>query len=177
MIARREYRAPFDQPAQIATLLVLIVALGSALALNALLPEGRMEVPGKVYFALVILAVVIGWGLAVRSYEIGSKWLFVRSFLGYKKIGLKDIRATRYIPTLVHSEIEKSHGFSGIFGYWGLHRADGIDGVFRMRCNRIAPAILIETQRVNYLISPDDARGFFDELDKRLAERDIASTD
>lgn len=177
MIARREYRAPFDQPAQIATLLVLMVALGSAMALNALLPEGRMDVPGKIYFALMILAVVIGWGLAVRSYEIGSKWLFIRSFLGYKKIGLKDIRAARYVPTLVHSEIEKSHGLSGMFGYFGSHRADGIDGLFRMRCNRIAPAILIETQRANYLISPDDTREFLNELNERLAERDIASTD
>jgi len=163
-----EYGAPFDQPAQIATIIASIAMLGSAMAVSAVLPDGDLNIIAKVYFALMILLVVVGWGSSIRSYEIGEKGFVIKSLFGRTWIRYEDILSTDFIPRLSHNEIVSRCGLFGIFGYRGAYRSDKIGDRFKLMCNRIEPAIIIETSQKTFLISPENARGFFEDLTKKI---------
>lgn len=166
----QSFNAPFDQPAQIATMLAIVIMLGSGVAINSILPASIISISGKIYFLIMIFFVVVGWGLTVRSYEFEEDELVISSLFGKTSIEYSKITSFELITSLSHGDIHGRAGISGVFGYRGKHNTDTHDGSFKVLCNRFDPGVLILSVDGSVFISPDKPEELCEMLSSYLAD-------
>ena len=162
----RDFRAPFDMPAQQATVIYIIAVIGLVLVLWGALPD--WSPPAIALNIAFLAAVAVPYLLHIRGYEIGESALKAGLLLGGPSLPLREITGLG----LLSEEDERAlhpKGLIrfGIFGYRGRLRLG--EGNARIAANRLTGLVRIETQNGDWLLGPEDPEGFLRLLESVIA--------
>jgi len=113
---------------------------------------------------LVLIAISSSFVFMPRYVLLENDSLIIKKVIGSIRIQYEEVRDIAYIKRLSLKSI-RLFGIAGIFGYFGYFALPEANVLCYAR--RTNDMVLIEADK-NYLIAPENAEKFIDELERRI---------
>jgi len=161
------FSAPYGKFEQLMTLFV-IVGIGFGMLVLLYSPNRpEYSVYAKIIACFLLLPILWMWLFSTRGYEIEQDHVKIKRLISSVRIPIEKTISIELREDIKVFDITKIAGSGGAFGWIGYHRSKKIGTPIKTYMNRVSPMILIHTERITYLLSPDEERIFLDELRTR----------
>ncbi|GAO02080.1 PH domain-containing protein [Anaeromyxobacter sp. PSR-1] len=168
------YAARWERSLKVSTaLFVGLSAAGAAVtAFAARRPETPdVGLPALLFAALpvfIVATAVAVWALAPSGFEIEAALIRVERPLLPIEIPLREVREVELLAPGALAGAIRLLGTSGAFGHYGRFRSRSL-GKFRMYATRGDGLVRVTTDRDTFVLSPDPAEPFVEEVLSRAA--------
>ena len=154
------YKASLDNLAKIITIFVLIIIATIAyMSIKALvISEGDVRVISIHSVILLFLFAILGfcYFIGPQSYTIENGSLNIVKYAGNKKIKLSDIVEIRTITDGELTNIIRTFGVGGLFGYYGKYYSSNIGNITFYATQKRNKVFILTKQGDKIIITPDD---------------------
>jgi hypothetical protein len=159
------FAAPWDRALRVSTpfaLLVLLAGTGALAFLTGRAGGGATPV-AMAAGVLVLAGVGLVGALAPRGFAVEAGVIRVERGIRPVEIPLASVRAIAPAPPGALRGALRLGGAGGIFGYYGRYWTRGL-GSFRLYATRREALVLVDTDRERFVLSPEPAVAFVEEV-------------
>jgi hypothetical protein len=164
------FAAPWDRTLRVTTTLVVLFLAGAAatFAVVAL----RASVPLEFVAGIAALvAVILGatWALAPRGFSLEAGQVRIERPLRSVAVPFRAVTSASLLPPGALRGAVRLGGSGGLFGYYGRYWSKTL-GAFRLYATRREGLVRIDTADERFVLSPEPAERFLEEILARAPE-------
>jgi Bacterial PH domain len=160
------YAAPWDRKLKLSTTLFVLVLAGVG---GWILSQGTGPEPEALPGPLPAVPIVVGaiavlaWALAPRGFSVESGRIRVERLLWPIEIPLREVRSAEVLSDGALGATVRLMGAGGAFGYYGRFWSRRL-GHYRLYATRLSGLVRLVTPRGTFVLSPDPAGRFVEEV-------------
>src|SRR6185437_12312238 len=137
---------------------------------NILFPRPTVTITSGYYLLTILMVIFLGLCFLVhpRNYLVNDDNIIINRFIFQRTIAIKNVSEVKvvYYPEL--DITFRLFGSGGFWGFWGFFQS-GKYGVVRMNATNLEQMVILRTNNnKKYVISPDKASEFVDNVKARI---------